>query len=449
MAVVIAISHPWGEIRWWLLPATALGIALAEWYTARLVVGRQGITFELTDAILAACLIILPGSWLIVGVAIGTALGYGRRRRQWLKLVFNITNFTCSAALAVLVTLALGSGVVPSAAGVLTFVAVNHMLTGFAVAMAGGRRYRQVLADIVSISIVITIGNASVGVLGGWLAVHQPAGLIGLIVPVGLLWWSYEQQTERSAEARLFAEIARGQETIAVTSVDTSAQVVVTAAARVFGGAEVEMLLRHPGGVLRYLGDENGVSERGRADADAFGAPWSLRAMAARGTMAGVSAGQPFVSAVLGDADRPLAVLIVRRPARAGAFTRADLQLAEVLVAQAESWLSVADLTAQADEVRGEVEVYKAASRMLGDLGDDTAPALAVLRESADRLARLANGFDGPDPVSDIIEELHAVERAVASLLGAVAMAQPERQPERIPTAEWTTTGRLESADVQ
>jgi hypothetical protein len=423
----------------------ALGIALAQWYPARVVIGRQGVTFELADVMLAVALI-RPGSWLIVSVALGTALGYGRRRRESIKLAYNIANFTVSAAVAVATATALGAGVLGAAVGVLLLAVVNHLLTGWAIAVAGARRYLNVLRDMAFLGLLITMGNASVGLLGGWLALNRPIALLGLVVPVGLLWWSYEQQTERAAEARLFAEIARGQETIAGTSVDTSARVIVTAAARVFGGAEVELLFRHSDSVLRYLGDENGVTRRIRADAEAFGAPWVLRAMAARGPLSGVEEESPYVSAVLGDVERPLAVLIVRRPPRAGAFSRADVQLANVLVAQAESWLSMADLTAQADEARGEVEVYKAAGRVLGDMGAETAPALIVLRESSDRLARLANRFDGPDPVSQIVDELHAVERAVASLLGAIALAQP---PESVPRtdSEWTTTGRLEPVD--
>ena len=72
-----------------------------------------------------------------------------------------------------------------------------------------------------------------------------------------------------------------------------------------------------------------------------------------------------------------------------------------------------------------------------------------MLRESANRLARLAEN-DGR--VDDIIEELHLVERAVASLLGAVALAadpdlvsadeEGAPLPTR-PTADWTTTGVL------
>jgi hypothetical protein len=76
-----------------------------------------------------------------------------------------------------------------------------------------------------------------------------------------------------------------------------------------------------------------------------------------------------------------------------------------------------------------------------------------VLRESADRLARLAETAGGAD---DIVEELHLVERAVASLLGAIALAaEPDlvgvtagnritdAPPPSRPATDWTTTGIL------
>ena len=275
------------------------------------------------------------------------------------------------------------------------------------------------------------------------------------MVPVGLLWWSYQQQTRRASEAQLFAELARGQERVG-GSVDASAQVITTAAAKLFGAAQVEVLLRHPDGLLRYVGDEQGVSARLRADADALDAPWVLRALASRGVMIGHDGDRPYCCAVLGDPGQPLAVLIAHRPARSAAFTRGEAQLAEVLVRQAESWLSVADLAARHDVAVGRAEAYGAASRVLGDLGEETVPALAVLHESAHRLSRLASRYDGPDAVSEIVAELYSVERAVASLLGAIALASdsPARRqalaadtaaPAR-PDAEWTTTGRLEDA---
>jgi hypothetical protein len=82
-------------------------------------------------------------------------------------------------------------------------------------------------------------------------------------------------------------------------------------------------------------------------------------------------------------------------------------------------------------------------------------PALAVLRESAHRLSRLATRYDGPDAVDEIVAELYSVERAVASLLGAIALASESVVGSELTStgpaparteAEWTTTGRLEDA---
>jgi hypothetical protein len=406
------------------------------------------LTFALADAFFAVGLVVRPGTWLAIALAGGFALARARRLTAE-KLAFNIATFVLSGVIGVACTFAVGSGMAAAAVGVLAAFVSNYLLIALAISTASGRSIVHVLRESVYLNVLHESGNASVGLLGAWLAVHAPFGLLGLVVPVGLLWWSYAQQAQRAAEARLFEELARGHEQVLGTSIDTSAQVVVTAAARIFGGAEVELLVRHPDGPVRYVGDEHGVTARVRVEPDVFGAPWVLSALSARGVngvSSGIDDGRPYCSAVLGRTDRALAVLVARRAPKAATFTRADEQLAEVLVTQAESWLSMADLTMQASEARGEVEVYRAASRVLGDLGAETAPALVVLRESSDRLARLASRFDGPDPVSQIVDELHSVERAVASLLGAIALAQPAPEAARA-ESEWTTTGRLEPVD--
>jgi hypothetical protein len=130
--------------------------------------------------------------------------------------------------------------------------------------------------------------------------------------------------------------------------------------------------------------------------------------------------------------------------------------LAEVLAQQAESWLSVAELAKSRDVARAQAEAAEDAARALGDIGAHTAPALVVLRESANRLARLAGNDSGPTAVGEIVDELYAVERAVASLLGAIALAaDPDLAAidgviggHRDPTTsravtDWTTTGVL------
>jgi hypothetical protein len=278
---------------------------------------------------------------------------------------------------------------------------------------------------------------------------------------MGLLYTSYDQQTRRAAEARLFAELARGQEAATGRSIDTSAQVVLLAAARLFGGSDVEMVLLAQDGPVRYGGDEFGVRSRRRVDPGAFDEPWVLRVLGSHGIRTGTEDGRPYCSALIGESDNPLAAIIARRVPGAAGFGRREAMLASVLVQQAQSWLSVAELTAERDEAREHAAAVDQAARVLGDLGAHTVPALVVLRESASRLARLATAPDGDDPVGDIVDELHAVERAVASLLGAIALAaHPDLAAEMrnidvgSPVvaqtrgiSDWTTTGTLDRVD--
>jgi hypothetical protein len=447
----------WGHPAWWALPVFAAGLAVVQAASVRIFIGRQAFSFSLNDVLVALALVFAPGAWIAVAYTAGMVLWWYGRRLSVAKVVYNAEQAVFSLAAASAITLAAGGGVRGALIGSAVFAISSHMLIAVPIALTSGARYSRVLLDTGALGLIHTAGNVSVGLLAAWLVTNAPVGLLGLVVPLGLLWWSYRQQTRRAAEARLYAELAQGQEKIAGGTIDASAQVVVTAAARLFGGAEVEMLLRHPDGPVRYLGDEHGLSARLRAESDAFDAPWVLRALAERGVRTGNDGDRPYCSAILGDPARPLAVLIARRPARAAPFNRGDAQLAEVLVGQAEAWLSVADLTARHEEAVGRAEVYGAASRVLGDLGQETVPALAVLRESANRLSRLASAFNGPAAVDEIVTELHSVERAVASLLGAIALASDPMAADgsELPVltangvrgeTEWTTTGRIEDA---
>lgn len=278
-----------------------------------------------------------------------------------------------------------------------------------------------------------------------WAVLVLAAAVAVSEIAVGHLQSS--RQRWSSAEARLFAELARGQARETGRSSDVSAQVVVTAAARLLGGVDVELVVLAADGPVRYVGDETGVPDRRRVGSDVFDEPWVLRALGERGVSAGRDGARPCVSAVLGDHDAPLAVLRARRGADAAGFDRTELRLAQVLVGQAETWLSVADLAARSRAAAQRADVADEAAKALSDLGAATAPALLVLRESADRLARLAASAGGVD---DIVEELHLVERAVASLLGAIALAaEPElllagdAAPPSRPRTDWTTTGVL------
>jgi hypothetical protein len=452
-SVAFSMLAGWGTPSWWALPLMTVAVVLAERASVRLVVGRQAIVVGLQEAFVAVGLVLAPGAWISVAYVLG--VGLVQLRTPWLKLRFNLAMIAFSTSVCVLITGALGGGLVAASVGLVTLYALNHLLVSIPVALTQHQPYSQVLLTSGPLGLVHFAGTASLGLLGAWLAMDAPAGLLGLIVPLGLLWWSYRQQTQRASEATLYAELARGQEQVG-GSADASTEVVVKAAAKLFGAAEVEMLVHHPDGLLRYVGDDTGVISRVRVDAEVMDAPWVLRALAARGVFTGQDGDRPYCSAVLGDPERPQAVLVAYRPPKAAAFSRADTQLAEVLVRQAESWLSVAELAARRDEALGRAEAYGAANRVLGEVSQETVPALAVLRESAHRLSRLATRYDGPDAVDEIVAELYSVERAVASLLGAISLASETAvagleltSTGSVPArteAEWTTTGRFEDA---
>lgn len=467
LAVLLCGVVPWGSAPWWALPILAGALLAAEHHIVWITVGRQAFAFALGDALLASALVVSPGWWIVVAMVVGGGVGYYLRKSGPLKLGFNIAQAALGTSCAVAVSWALGGGVTGAVVGLTAFVIVNYFEVTAAITLTSARRLADVLRDTALLHVIQSAGNVSIGLLAGWLLVHEPLGLLGLVAPLVLLWMSYQQQSERTAEARLFAELADARQRVSETSIDTSAHLLIRSAARVFGGAEVELVLRHPEGLFHYVGDEDGVADSERVSADALATPWALRALGAGGVASGIEDERPYCSAILGSRGNPVGLLVARRARRARPFARQDERLVEVLVGQAEAWLSAASLAAHRDDAVDKARAYGDATRALGDLGAYTTPSLVVLRESANRLQRLANSFSGNDPVRDIVDELHSVERAVASLLGAVALAsegaptsefaalegemaehEAARKSRNAQSAEWTTTGRLDASDA-
>jgi hypothetical protein len=439
----------WGSPAFWAPFALAAGVAVSEVAVVHLAFGRQRWSFSCTDGAIGAALVFATGAWTAAAVVAGVLVAQTMRRQPRLKVWFNVAQFAASTGVAAAFSHWLGGGLLGASAGMGWFWLLNHALVAGAVAITSGRRLRGLLWASAPMSALHTAGNTSVGLLAAWLSLNAPLGLLGLLVPMALLWWSYDQQTRRAAEARLFAELARGQERATGQSIDASARVVLTAAARLFGGADVDLILMGADGPVLYSGDEYGVQHRERVSPAVLDERWVIRALGSGGVLTGNDDGRPFCSAVLGHREKPLALLHARRPRGSAGFGRREVTLAEVLVGQAESWLSVADLAASRDAALDRAEQADEAAHALADIGASTAPSLSVLRQSASRLAQLATMSAGPVEISEIVDELHSVERAVASLLGAIALAadgdlRAVEGPE--PTRaepEWTTTGVL------
>lgn len=456
--LVIITRIGWGHIRWWALPLMTVLVFVSELCHIRLQIGKHHWMVAFTESSISAALVFAPGSWLVPAITVGVLVCLVVQGTRGLKLEFNAAQFAASAAVGAWVAISLGGGVLGAAVGVVAFWLVNYLSVALVIWLTGGGR----LADIFDLSGVLSAfnaaANASIGLLAAWLALNAPIGLLALIVPCALIYVSSDQQTRQAAQTRLFAELADGQERVSGRSTDASARVVLTAAARLFGG-DAEMVLMTAEGPVRYVGDDRNVS-RARAEQDVFGEPWVLRALGSKAVTTGVDEGRPYCSAVLGDVHAPMAILVTRRPVGAQPFDRRDQSMAGILIRQAAGWMSVAELTESRDEALELAEAAGEAARALGDIGANTWPAMVSLRESATRLSRLATMPEGPDPVGDIVGELHAAERAVASLLGAIALAadpelaraldsdelaMPDAAPAHVPDDDvWTTTGVLE-----
>lgn len=447
LAAALGLLTGWGDAPPWSVVVLAAAVAVFRLGDVPLQVGRQRWTPCLTEGAIAAALVLAAGAWTIVGVGVGVAVAQAlrvlpRRRRE-----FDLARVLLATAVAQSLVGVLGGGVPAAGAAMVAFWCVQHVLAAVAVSLTSPRPFRSLVVTGAPRSAAQSAGGASLGLVAAFLAVEAPWGLLALLAGLALLALSYDQQTRRGAEARLFAELARGQERETGRSLDRSAQVVLTAAARLLGGADVELLVLAAAGPVRFTGDETGAPDRERVSADAFDESWVMRALGERGVGAGREGGRPYLHAVLGDRLSPTAVLRARRATGGRAFDRNELRLTGILVAQAESWLAMADLAARSAAAVERADVADESAKALSDLGSATTPALRVLRESADRLARLA-GSEGA--IDDIVEELHMVERAVASLLGAVALAaEPDLReaPGRVTTpragSDWTTTGVL------
>jgi hypothetical protein len=452
-AVIIGACIGWHSPAWYAVPLLVTAVVITEVAVVHLSFGRQRWTFSLTEAAIAIAFVHSPYAWSIASVAVGVTAAQLIRRQEPLKLQFNVAQFAAATALGAGFAGLVGGGIWGAVGGMGVFWLANNLLIALAVSIMTNQRLLALLWASAPLAAVNSFGTSGLGILAAWLAMNAPIGLLALVVPLLLLWISYDEQTSRAAEAQLYAELARLQERASGRSVDVSAQVVLTAAARLFGSDDVEMVLMAGDGPVHYAGDGQGLTRR-RVEREALDTPWVLRALGGNGVAVGTDNGQPWISTVLGRSDEPLAVLVARRGVGSMGFGRREAQLADVLKQQAESWLSIAELAASRDEALAHAEAAEDAARALGDIGADTAPSLVTLRESANRLARLA-ATDGPASVHEIVDELYAVERAVASLLGAIALAAepdlgrqaPAGTPETSTwwATDWTTTGVLSS----
>ena len=414
LAGAVAAASGWGGVPLPVVALLATVVAAAELVVLPARLGPSRWAASLTEGAVGACLLVGNGAWSVVAVGVGVGVAQTVRRCPRRKRELDLAVRLLATALAQAVCGAVGGGLVGALAGLAVFWLLTCVLLAVAVAAVSARPLLSLVVWIAQRSALHTAGSACLGLLAAWLALRAPLGLLGVALGVAVAHSASGHAACRRGESRLFAHLAQLPE----RTPDASAQLLVTAAARLLQGADVELVVLDGGLARRFTGDERGRSD-GSYDVIALDEPWVLDALTSGGVRCAREDDRPTLSAALHRPGRPRAVVRARRAAGAPDFDRRDLRNVDVLVARADAWL-----VARVDGV----EVARE-------------PAVVRMRASVERLDALAARGAGGAQVG---AELHELERAVAALLGSAGLpAAAVPQQRSGPAVEWTTTGAV------
>ena len=203
-AVALADRLPWGSPGWVGLPILAIAVAVCETALISVTVARQRVTFSLTDGVVAAAFLLAPGWWSVVAVVAGLLPTLIVTRKSALKIQYNLTQYFVATMVAAMVVVRLHGGVGAALVGMVVWWFCNQVLSAIPLSIMGGERFVPMIFEDAGLHSVHAAATTSIGLLGAWLAVHAPFGLLGLLVPVLVLWMSFDEQTTKSAEATAF-----------------------------------------------------------------------------------------------------------------------------------------------------------------------------------------------------------------------------------------------------
>src|SRR4051812_49336276 len=216
--VVPRLPGPEGTLHLpWI--AWVAAFALSEVLVVHVQLQKDSHSFSLTDLVLVAGLYLLEPAALITAQVAGVGLVFVLRRRQYgVKLAFNLAQSALAGCLATTVFTVLGRDTALSGAwdwvAALAAVAVSTV-TACACIYAVMRVSDSSLTigelpRMLALSLPFALGVAAVGLLAADTAVQNPASLVLLALPSGLLiaaYRAYAKAREQRNNLRLLHEI--------------------------------------------------------------------------------------------------------------------------------------------------------------------------------------------------------------------------------------------------
>jgi diguanylate cyclase (GGDEF)-like protein len=215
------VPHLPGPVSGLHLPwiAWVAAFALTEVLVVHVQLQRDSHSFSMTDLVFVAGLYLLAPGALVAAQVAGAAVGLALHRRQFgLKLAFNAAQYALAASLGTIVfgTLARATALTGAWAWIaaLAAVAVSTMTASACVyavmRVSGASLALRELPRMLALSLPFALGIAAMGLLAAQTAAQNPASLVLLALPSGLLIAAYRAYTkarEQQNNLRLLHEV--------------------------------------------------------------------------------------------------------------------------------------------------------------------------------------------------------------------------------------------------
>jgi diguanylate cyclase (GGDEF)-like protein len=276
--------------------ATVL-VAAGQMARLRFQLSRGTVSVSWGEAAFLLGLALVPPGWLPAITLVGAGgawllISWLSEHRSWTDVVHLAASLSLGAAGGVLVTTAAAGGsALSTARGEIALVAgaSAYLLTTFALAAAtlalrGDATLREIFTQVAYAKVPIFVGNVLVGLVAGFVLVHEPLWLLALAPGLWLLQRSYRYHLRAEDERRTWEAFARATATLPGAAESEVAAAGLSGALDVFRARRVEIdVLGATGGHRRYAQDAPGE------DVDASGLPGPVitRSMTVAGTPVG------------------------------------------------------------------------------------------------------------------------------------------------------------------
>jgi diguanylate cyclase (GGDEF)-like protein len=199
-----------GNLPWWLL---ALGFFLGERLVVHVHFRRSAHSFSLGDVPLVFGLLFATSADLVIGALIGTAATLMLDRKlPPIKLLFNLSQFTLAACLAVLVVhdLVGADAEMGPRLWIAVFLAtqvsavVTVLLIGTAIGLSEGGLKLRTIGQMLTMDFVVTTTNTSLALAGALIIATDARAIPLLVVPAITVFLAYRAYLlERQRHERL------------------------------------------------------------------------------------------------------------------------------------------------------------------------------------------------------------------------------------------------------